>query len=78
MLDLLAQYKETYVDRDPKVLKELYKVENKVAKELRRKADGTFLQVALIFKQIKEEEYNANGILAFIRKMPLDLNRMYK
>jgi hypothetical protein len=44
MSELLAQYKETYADRDPKVLEELHKVENEVAKELRRKADGPCLQ----------------------------------
>jgi hypothetical protein len=78
MSDLLAQYKETYADRDPEVLEELHKAENEVAKELRRKADGTFLWVALVFKQIKEEECNSDGILAFFRKMPPDLNRMYE
>ena len=44
MSGLVERYGKTYADsQDPSILEELRKVEDEVAEELRRKADGTFL-----------------------------------
>jgi hypothetical protein len=53
MSDLFAQYREIYADRGPDVLKELQKVENEVAEELRGKADGTFFGWPLSSDKLK-------------------------
>jgi hypothetical protein len=78
MFGLVERYGKTYADsQDPSILKELRKVEDEVAKELRQKADSTFLWVALVFKQIEETNCGANVVLKFVRKMPPSLDKMY-
>jgi hypothetical protein len=78
MSGLVERYEKTYADiQDPGILEELRKVEDEVAEELRRKADGTFLWVALVFKQIEETNCGADVVLEFVRKMPPGLDEMY-
>ena len=78
MSGLVERYRKTCADsQDPGILEELRKVEDEVAEELRRKADGTFLWVALVFKQIEETNCGAHVILEFVRKMPPGLDKMY-
>jgi hypothetical protein len=78
MSGLVERYGKTYADtQDPGILEELRKVEDEVAEELRRKADGTFLWVALVFKQIEETDCGADVVLEFVRKMPPGLDEMY-
>jgi hypothetical protein len=78
MSGLVEKYEKTYADsQDPGILEELRQVENEVAEELCRKADGTFLWVALVFKQIEETDCGADVVLEFVRKMPPGLEEMY-
>ncbi|KAJ6028364.1 WD40 repeat-like protein [Penicillium herquei] len=78
MEDLVAQYDASYKHRGPAVLKELEKVENELAEEVRRKSDGTFLWVALVFKEIKKNQCDAQNFLDFVRRMPPTLDKMYE
>lgn len=53
--ELAERYRRVYAARkDPKVHEKLRRVQDDIANELRQKADGTFLWVALVFKQIKD------------------------
>jgi hypothetical protein len=52
-------------------------LEDEVAEQLRRKADGTFLWVALVFKQVKETNCEAALVLEFGRTMSRGLEEMY-
>lgn len=73
---LADRYKQAYaVSRDADTYKEIQKVQSDVAKELREKAAGTFLWVALVFKQI--EGCGANAVLDRVRKLPSGLDDMY-
>jgi hypothetical protein len=63
---------------DPENMEELRNVENEVVKELRSMADGTSLWVALVFRQIAEDNCSADEVLEAVRKMPSDLNKMYE
>ena len=50
-------------------------VRGRIAQELRRKADGTFLWVALVCKELESvESYDA---LAVLNEMPSDLKKLY-
>ncbi|KAH8665172.1 WD40-repeat-containing domain protein [Tricladium varicosporioides] len=70
MSDLVESYRTIYADsQDPVILEQLQKVEDEVARELRRKANGTFLWVALVFKQIEEIHCGADKVLEFVRRM---------
>ena len=76
MSDLAETYRKTYADRnDPSIHEEVRKVQDDVAKELRQKADGTFLWVALVFKQI--EQCGADEVLERVRQIPSGLDEIY-
>ncbi len=78
MLDLVARFERTYTDCENSILEEVRQVEDQVAEEIRRKADGTFLWVALVFRQIHDDpECSADDVLDLVRKIPPDLNGMY-
>lgn len=75
MHDLIAKYEEKYTD--PEILEELQSVESNVADELYRKADNTFLWVALVFQQIDPNKCEVDEVFEFVRKMPAGLYEMY-
>ena len=78
MLDLAARFERNYTDYENSILKEVRQVQDQVAKELRRKADGIFLWVALVFRQIDDNQhYDADEVLELVCKIPRGLNRMY-
>jgi len=78
MLDLAARFERTYADCGNSILEEVRQVQDQVAEELRRKADGTFLWVALVFRQIDDNRhYGADEVLELVCKIPPGLNRMY-
>jgi hypothetical protein len=78
MLDLAARFERTYADCENSILKEVRQVQDQVAEEIRRKADGTFLWVALVFRQIHDDpECGADEILELVLKIPPDLDGMY-
>jgi len=73
MSELARRYQKTSAARrNPEKLR---RVQDDVAKELRQRADGTFLWVALVFEQIKE--CGADKVLERVRDMPSDLYGIY-
>ena len=78
MLDLAVRFGRIYADCESNILEEVRQVQDQVTEELRRKADGTFLWVALVFRQIhNDHECGADEVLELVRNMPSDLNKMY-
>jgi DNA replication protein DnaC len=76
MSGLAERYRKDYAARkDPGIHEKLRIVQDDVAKELRQKADGTFLWVALVFKQI--EGCGADTVLELVRKIPSGLGEIY-
>lgn len=76
--DLIVQYDRTYGNtQDHEILVELQDVENEVAEELHKKADKTFLWVALVFEQIRVSDCDASEIPEFVHKMPVGLHGIY-
>ncbi|KAF3763158.1 hypothetical protein M406DRAFT_84049 [Cryphonectria parasitica EP155] len=76
MSQLAERYQKAYAARNnPKIREKRQRVQGSVAKELRQKADGTFLWVALVFKQI--EGCGADKVLERVKQMPSDLHSMY-
>lgn len=76
MSGLAERYRRDYAARkDPGIHEKLRKVQDDVAKELRQKADGTFLWVALVFKKI--EHCEADKVLKRVREIPSGLNDIY-
>jgi hypothetical protein len=76
MSELAQRYRKAYAARNvPKIHEKLQRVKDDVAKELRQRADGTFLWVALVFKQI--EGCRADKVLERVQQMPSDLYSMY-
>jgi hypothetical protein len=76
MSGLAERYRKVYAARkDPCIHEDLRKVQDNVAEELRQKATGTFLWVALVFKQI--EGCGADAILDLVRKIPSGLENIY-
>jgi len=76
MLELAERYRRAYATRkDPKVHEKLRRVQDEIANELRQKADGTFLWVALVFKQIKG--CTADKVLERVQEIPSGLYNMY-
>jgi len=73
MLELAERYRK--VRNIPKIYEKLQRVQDDVAKELRQRADGTFLWVALVFKQI--EGCGADKVLERVQQMPSGLYNMY-
>jgi hypothetical protein len=73
---LAERYRQAYAaSRDASIHEELRKVQDDVAKELREKAAGTFLWVALVFKQIGG--CGADVVLDRVRKIPSGLDDIY-
>ena len=78
MRDLAARFGRTYADCENSTLEEVRQVQAQVAEELHRKADGTFLWVALVFRQIDDDtDCGADKVLELVREIPSDLNGMY-
>ena len=78
MRDLAARFERTYADCENSTLEEVRQVQAQVAEELHRKADGTFLWVALVFRQIDDDtDCGADKVLELVREIPPDLNGMY-
>jgi hypothetical protein len=76
MSDLAERWGQDHeAGEDSQVHKDLQEVQDNVADELRRKADGTFLWVALVFKQI--EECEPDKALELVQKIPSGLDNMY-
>ncbi|ODM23012.1 hypothetical protein SI65_00601 [Aspergillus cristatus] len=77
MRGLIAQYEKKYRDIDHETHEQLQSIESNVVEELHKKAENTFLWVALIFQQIQPEHCDADEVLDFVRKMPVGLHEMY-
>jgi N-terminal domain of NWD NACHT-NTPase/NACHT domain len=76
MSDLAETYRKLYAGRKgPKIQDELQEVRDGIAKEIRLKADGTFLWVALVFRQIKG--CGADEALGIVRQIPSGLDDIY-
>ena len=76
MKGLAETYEVKYKARkDPGIHEQLLKVQDDVGKELRRKANGTFLWVALVFKQIGRCE--ANKVVKLVQEIPSELSDVY-
>jgi hypothetical protein len=76
MSDLAETYRKLYAGRKgPKIQDELQEVRDGIAKEVRLKADGTFLWVALVFRQIKG--CGADEALEIVRQIPSGLDDIY-
>ena len=75
MRELIAKYEEKYTNTE--ILEELSSIESNVAEELYRKADNTFLWVALVFQQIDPNKCEVDKVFEFVRKMPVGLHEMY-
>jgi hypothetical protein len=74
--ELSRRYRKVYGGRkDPRIRDKLQIVQDDVADELRQNAKGTFLWVALVFKQI--EGCKADKVLQRVKEMPSGLNNMY-
>ncbi|KAK3940931.1 hypothetical protein QBC46DRAFT_287372 [Diplogelasinospora grovesii] len=74
----VASAVEAYIKckmKDPKFQHKLQEAQDGIAKELHLKADGTFLWVALAFKQI--EGCGADKALERVRKIPSGLDDIY-
>lgn len=76
MTGLAERYRKKYAaQKNPGFHEKLREVQDDVAKELRQKADGTFLWVALVFKRI--EQCDAGEVLERVREIPSGLNKIY-
>ena len=76
MLELAKRYQKAYAAREnPKISEKLQRVLDNVAEEVRVKAEGTFLWVALVFKQI--EGCGADKVLKRVQDMPQGLDSIY-
>ncbi|KAI8625445.1 hypothetical protein F5Y19DRAFT_265094 [Xylariaceae sp. FL1651] len=76
MSELAEKYRKAYAKRkDPKFHEKLQRVQDDVSNELRQNADGTFLWVALVFKQI--EGCGADKVLGLVKMMPQSLYGIY-
>ena len=76
MSRLAERYRDDYArEKDPAIHEKVRKVQDDVAKELRQKADGTFLWVALVFKQI--EQCGADEVLERVSEIPSGLDKIY-
>ncbi|CAK7207512.1 hypothetical protein SEUCBS139899_010322 [Sporothrix eucalyptigena] len=75
MSDLANTYRKRFGNRYPKIKGKLDEVQDGIAKEVRLKADGTFLWVSLVFRQI--EGIEANKALDRIRQIPSGLDEIY-
>jgi hypothetical protein len=78
MSGLAERYRKAYAARkDPGIHERLRKVQDDVVKELRQKAEGTFLWVALVFEQIERAACGADRVLELVRKTPPGLDKIY-
>lgn len=78
MLDLAARFETTYRDSDDSILAEVQQVQEQIAEEVRQRADGTFLWVALVFRQIHDDPgLGADEVLRLVHSIPRGLDGMY-
>jgi hypothetical protein len=63
--------------KDAGILKVLRTVQTDVLKELVNKADGTFIWVALVFRQIKSSGCGADKLRTLLQQIPAGLNNLY-
>lgn len=75
--DLFKRFRKIYADEEPGAIGELQDLQKKVADEVQRRANGTFLWVSLVFRQIDESKVDADGVSEFISRMPSTLKGMY-
>ncbi|KAL9099696.1 MAG: hypothetical protein Q9163_004840 [Psora crenata] len=76
MWELDQRYQKAYAtSKIPKIYEKLQRVLHDVAEELRMRAEGTFLWVALVFKQI--EGCGADKVLKHVQDMPQGLDNIY-
>ena len=74
--ELAKRYQKDYAtSKTPKIKEKLQEVLDKVAEELHIKAEGTFLWVALVWKQI--EGRGADKLLKQVQDMPHGLDSIY-
>ena len=78
MLDLAARFKSTYVGSEDVILEEVRQVQETIAQEVRQRAKGTFLWVALVFRQIHDNpDFGADEVLELVCRIPPGLTGMY-
>ena len=77
MRDLIAQYEKKYGDIDHETRVQLQNIESNVAGVLHKKAENTFLWVALVFQQIQVKDCDADEVLDFVCQMPVGLHDIY-
>ncbi len=78
MLDLAARFEHTYRDCDESVLQEIKQAQEQIAEEIRQNAGGTFLWVALVFRQIRDDtDCGADEVLKLVHGIPQGLDGMY-
>lgn len=77
MQNVIAQYEKKYRDIDHETRMQLRNIEGNVAEDLHRKAENTFLWVALVFQQIQARDCDADEVLDFVYKMPVGLHELY-
>ncbi|OJK02158.1 hypothetical protein ASPACDRAFT_50846 [Aspergillus aculeatus ATCC 16872] len=77
LADLFKRFGDTYAHEGSGAIAELKDLQKEVADEVQERANGTFLWVSLVFKQIDESQVDADGVNEFIRRMPSTLKGMY-
>ncbi|EYE91369.1 uncharacterized protein EURHEDRAFT_518395 [Aspergillus ruber CBS 135680] len=77
MQNVIAQYEKKYRDIDHETRMQLRNIEGNIAEDLHRKAENTFLWVALVFQQIQARDCDADEVLDFVYKMPVGLHELY-
>lgn len=75
MVDLNDTYRKRYRNRPLKVWEKVDNIRDEIGKEIRQKANGTFLWVALVFKEIKS--LDAEQALKRTRQIPPGLDEVY-
>lgn len=74
---LFRQFDDAYANEDPHIIDELQRLQKEVAGEVQAGANGTFLWVSLIFRQMNESDLDADSVMEFIRQMPSTLRGIY-
>ncbi|KAL4895649.1 hypothetical protein BDV59DRAFT_191590 [Aspergillus ambiguus] len=77
MADIAQKYERSYSGKEPDLQEEAEQTKLRITKEVYKKAEGTFLWAALLFKQIDQDECNDDKILEVVMRMPSGLTKMY-
>ncbi len=78
MQELHERHQKIYMkERNNALLEDVGNIELQVTEELRRNSGGTFLWVALVFRQIDEMKCGADNLLDVVRKIPSGVTGMY-